>query len=55
MTWGTNSLPWLPGTTPSVVDALFATRIVAARVLVIDIANVGAVGRSACKVAARVF
>ena len=56
MTQGTNGLPWLPGTASPVVGALFAARNMAARALIaVDIANVGTVRRSACKMAARVF
>ena len=56
VTWGTNGLPWLPGTAFSVIGALFAVRSVAAHILIaVAIANVSAVGRSARKVAARVF
>ena len=54
--WETNGLPWLPGTASSVVGALFAARSVAACVLMaIDIANISAVGRNACKVAIGFF
>ena len=56
VTWGINGSPWLPGTAFLVVSALFAGRSVVARVLmIIDIANVSAIGRSARKIAARVF
>ena len=56
MTWGTNGLLWLPGIASLVVGKLFAARNVAAQVLMaVDIVNVGAVGRSVCKMAARDF
>ena len=56
VTQETNGLLWLPGTTSLVVGALCAVRSVAAHdLMAIDIANDGAVGRSACEVAAGVF
>ena len=56
VTCDTNGLLWLPSTMSLVVGELFAARSVAVRVLMaVDIANVGAIERNVCKIAARVF
>ena len=58
VTWGTNGSSWLtlPSTASLIAGALFAVRRVAVRVLIgVNIVDIGAIGRGACKMAARVF